>query len=78
MSEQATIRKPADGEVYLNKPQVRTRYGNISDTGFTRWRNDPLVGFPPPDIYIKGREFWRVATLCRFDEERSVAPELAH
>ena len=77
MQEQATVREPADDEVYKTKPQVRARYGNVSDTGFTRWRNDPLVKFPPPDIHIRGREFWRVGTLRRFDQERSVAPELA-
>lgn len=75
MSEQTTVRELADDE-YRTKPQVRRRYGDISDTGFTRWRNDPLVGFPLPDICIRGREFWRVSTLRRFDE-RSAAPELA-
>jgi hypothetical protein len=77
MQELATVHEPAEDEVYRTKPQVRLRYGDISDTGFTRWRNDPLVGFPPPDLYIKGREFWRLATLRRFDEERRAAPELA-
>jgi hypothetical protein len=76
MQEQTTVRESADDEAYLTKPQVRTRYGGISDTGFTRWRNDPLVGFPEPDIYIRGREFWRLSTLRRFDE-RSATPELA-
>jgi hypothetical protein len=73
MPEQATVRGPADDETLYSKAQVRARYGNVSDTCISRWRADPRVRFPPPDLHINNRGYWRGATLRRFDEERRLS-----
>jgi hypothetical protein len=65
---------PADDDTLYSKPQVRTRYGGVSDTCIARWSSDPRVRFPPPDMHINNRGYWRLATLRRFDAERSNPP----
>ena len=71
MPQEQTISAPAEGETLLSKAQVRARYGGVSDTCIVRWTADPRVRFPPPDTHIKNRGYWRLATLRRFDAERS-------
>jgi hypothetical protein len=69
MSEEATGRVLEDDEALYSKPKVRHRYG-VSDTSLARWRTDPDVRFPGPDLCIKGREYWWLGTLRGFEKER--------
>jgi hypothetical protein len=35
-----------------------------------RWRKDPQLGFPLPDLVIKNRLFWKQETIARFQAEQ--------
>ena len=72
MEEQAMVRAPADDETLLSKAKILARYG-VSDTCIARWRADPRVRFPPPDLRINNRWYWRAVTLRRFEVERAEA-----
>jgi hypothetical protein len=47
----------------LNSAQVRALAGNISVMCLWRWQRDPRVQFPPPDIIITKRNYWRAGTI---------------
>lgn len=55
--------------VYLTGPQVRARYGNVSDMTLWRWLRDPAMGFPKP-TYINKRRYWRLSELEGFERSR--------
>jgi hypothetical protein len=71
---QAAIRNASldAGTVYLNAPQVRSRYGNISDMTLWRWLHDEKLNFPDPHR-INRRRFWKIAELTAW--ERTMAPD---
>jgi hypothetical protein len=56
----------------LTAPQVRTRYGNISNMTLWRWLHDPKLAFPQP-MAIHNRRYWDEEELDSFDEERKRA-----
>jgi predicted DNA-binding transcriptional regulator AlpA len=58
-------------EVFLPAPQVRRRYGNISDMALWRWLNDPELGFPQP-VDIGGRRYFRLSQLQEFETQAAV------
>jgi hypothetical protein len=37
--------------------------GNISSMTLWRWMRDPQINFPQPDVIIRGRRYWRGATV---------------
>ena len=47
---------------YRSAPQVRQRYGGISDMTLYRWLRDDKLSFPQP-IYIQTRRYWRQDAL---------------
>ncbi len=48
---------------------ARNRYRRHPRTVW-RWRRDPRVGFPPPDLTILDREYWTGQTLDEFDASK--------
>jgi len=52
--------------MYETAPQVRKRYGGISDTTLWRWTREVSRGFPQP-IYIGARRYFAVADLDAFE-----------
>jgi hypothetical protein len=36
---------------------------NVTDMTLWRWSRDPKVQFPPPDVVIRGRRYWRRDTI---------------
>jgi hypothetical protein len=42
---------------------VKREYGGISDMTIWRWSRDERVQFPPPDVVINGRKYWKRGTL---------------
>jgi len=58
--------------VYLNAPQVRSRYGNVCEMTLWRWLHDEKLNFPRPHR-INGRRFWKAAELAAW--ERTRAPD---
>ena len=53
---------PAAADDYLTSASVRKMYGDISDMTLWRWRKG--LGFPPPDLIVNGRKFWRRHTVA--------------
>jgi len=49
---------------------AHVHYGVHLET-IRRWRKDPKVGFPPPDLEINGRGYWKDETIERFDASRA-------
>ena len=55
----------ADDEDFVPSPIVKKENGGISDMTLWRWTRDPRIKFPPPDIVINGRKYWKRRTLRR-------------
>jgi predicted DNA-binding transcriptional regulator AlpA len=56
-------------DALLTSAQVKRRYGDASDMTIWRWLKDEKFGFPKP-TEIKGRRFWRLSDLQKFDAAR--------
>ena len=54
---------PPSDETLLTGKLVRGMFGNISDTCLWRWRADPAVGFPVPDLQLGHRNYWKGGTI---------------
>jgi hypothetical protein len=57
---------------YLNSNAVKRRYGDCSDMWLHRRLNDDS-GFPPPDLVVNGRRFWKLSSLACWERERARA-----
>jgi predicted DNA-binding transcriptional regulator AlpA len=53
----------------LRAPQVRKRYGGISDMCLWRWLRDPKLDFPQPFI-IRKRRYWHTSKLEAWEQLR--------
>jgi hypothetical protein len=53
---------PDDNDLVPSKT-VRKEYGNVSQMTIWRWRNSARVQFPPPDVVINERNYWKRRTL---------------
>jgi hypothetical protein len=53
----------------LSAPQVRRRYGGISDMCLWRWLRDQQLGFPQP-LIIRKRRYWRTKKLEAWERKR--------
>jgi hypothetical protein len=61
---------PDDG--MLTTAQVRERCGRVTTMCLWRWQRDERVQFPPPDVTILGRNYWRASTV-RAWQDRMIA-----
>jgi hypothetical protein len=62
---------PIDDEALLNSARVRAMVGGVSPACLWRWERDPEVMFPPPDVVIKKRKYWRAGTIRGFSAART-------
>jgi hypothetical protein len=54
---------------FVNSRQLKQRYGGVSDMWvFRRLRDDS--GFPQP-MLIRGRRFWRLSDLAKWERTRA-------
>ena len=56
---------------FLSGPRVCERY-DICAMTLRRWRRDPRVEFPEPDLSVRGRNSWAEETLIGW-ERRSAS-----
>ena len=56
----------------LTAPQVRERFGDISDMTLWRWLESPTLGFPRP-VYIQRRRFFDAAEIEAWEAKRRTA-----
>ena len=68
--EQTPLRTPWGDIVYLTAPQVRARYGGISDMTLWRWLADPKLSFPRP-VIINQRRYFPTKRLDDFDQRQA-------
>jgi hypothetical protein len=66
----AMIKATQEEKSSLPNHKVAKRY-RIHRSTLSRWRNDKSMGFPKPDDRIRGRNYWREATLDAWDEARA-------
>jgi hypothetical protein len=57
----------AANDIFLTGPQVKARYGNVSDMAIHRWLNHATMNFPRP-IYIGERKYWRLSALVAYEQ----------
>jgi hypothetical protein len=60
------------GKTYLNRREVRKRYGNISNMTLWRWERDKRLNFPKPSLEINGRGYHEEDSLDQWDCERAL------
>jgi hypothetical protein len=54
---------PIVGDPILDSLTVRQHCGNISEATLSRYRK---ADFPPPDVQVYRRNFWRLSTIERW------------
>lgn len=55
----------------MTGPQVRARFGNISDMTLWRWLQNAAMAFPKP-LVINGRRYWRLADIEAWEHSRAL------
>jgi predicted DNA-binding transcriptional regulator AlpA len=60
----------ADDDLLIPDPEVRRRYGGISEMTLWRWDRDPTLGFPKP-VRIRNRKYRRLSELRAWEIERA-------
>jgi hypothetical protein len=60
----------ADPDDFLNSAQVKQRYGGVSEMWLHRRLHDDS-GFPPADLVVNGRRFWRRRKLVAWERRRA-------
>jgi predicted DNA-binding transcriptional regulator AlpA len=66
------IDKEAD-EVYLTGPQLKLRFGGVTDFTLHRWLNHKTLDFPKP-IYIGTKRYWRLSDLVAYERKCASRP----
>jgi hypothetical protein len=55
---------------YLDARAV-ARLFSLSPRSLWRWRSDPELGFPEPDLVINNRLFWKTETIAGFQARQA-------
>lgn len=63
-------------DTMLTGPQLRARFGNISDMTVHRWLKNDALGFPQP-TYINNRRYWRLGDLVSWENAQASKPKAA-
>jgi DNA-binding transcriptional regulator YiaG len=58
---------------YLSKSGLAHRY-NVTVQTVDRWKKNPKLNFPPPDLIINSREYRKVATIETWERKRATTP----
>jgi hypothetical protein len=61
------------GADYLSKAGLAHRY-NVTTRTVDRWKDNPKLEFPPPDLVINQREYRKVTTVEAWERKRATAP----
>jgi len=64
MSDRPKTQRPP--HEFIGGPAVCARYG-ITDMTLWRWLADTTLNFPAPAMRIRGRRFWRLADLEKWE-----------
>ena len=62
----------ADPHAHLTGDLLAERYNTTRRT-IDRWRDDPRLKFPPPDLIIFRRKFWRLETIQAWEQQQAAA-----
>ncbi len=65
------FKKIENGKTYLTDGLLGARYRRHPRT-IKRWRKDPKVRFPEPDLIINGKAYTSVETADTFDERARI------
>lgn len=65
---------PVPDETLLTSKHVRAWLGGVSDVCLWRWRVDPEVRFPPPDLTLGNRHYWQAGTVRAWLKIRQAQP----
>ena len=57
------------GRHYRTSSSVRKRYDDPSSRTWRRWLKDGVI--PPPDLHIRGRDYWSEKTLQENDRRHA-------
>ena len=63
--------KPTEAGHFLSAPEVKARYG-VSDMWLHRRLHDGS-GFPPPDLIVRTRRFWKLSKLEAWERRKATA-----
>jgi hypothetical protein len=63
----------AGGVDYLSKIGLAHRY-SVSTRTVDRWKDNPKLNFPPPDLVINQREYRKVTTIEAWERKRATTP----
>jgi hypothetical protein len=58
--------KTVDPDAHLNNQLLSVHFNRTVRT-IDRWKQDPKLKFPKPDLVINGREYWRRRTIERWE-----------
>ena len=70
------IHATPDDDALLQTGKVARRYGRHIRS-IDRWLANPAVGFPPPDMVVNNRRYWRVSSLRQWEIRRALPAEAA-
>jgi hypothetical protein len=70
--KQAALVVSTGGVDYLSKNGLAHRY-NVTTRTVDRWKNNPDLGFPKPDLVVLGREYRKVTTIEAWERKRATA-----
>jgi hypothetical protein len=70
--KQQTLVVSTGGADFLSKAGIAHRY-NVDPRTVDRWKKNPKLGFPPPDLVINQREYRKVATIEAWERRRATA-----
>jgi predicted DNA-binding transcriptional regulator AlpA len=59
-----------DDDRLIPDPEVRKRYGGISEMTLWRWDHDPALNFPKP-VRIRNRKYRRLRELHAWEVKRA-------
>jgi hypothetical protein len=67
-----TLVVTAGGSDFFSKSGLANRY-SVTPRTVDRWKNDPRLDFPKPDLIINGREYYRTGTMESWERKRATA-----
>jgi hypothetical protein len=65
---QRHLAETVDPQAVLTTEMLAARFATTIRT-IDRWQTDPRMNFPPPDLKIFRRKFWRLATVQKWERE---------
>jgi hypothetical protein len=72
-ADMATPAAAVDLDPLLPSRTVCALVGRITTMTLWRWSHNPRIAFPPPDVIISQRRYWRASTIRRWQEQRGTA-----